>query len=189
MEQPSSSGQLQQFTTGCAAQFQSGSKMDLKSGSSGIVQSGAKFTVNGNQTLASGSTCTVASGGVFSVADGGVVKYPITSNSSLDLTVTSFGHSVIASTIANTFTIGTPKAGVEKTITVQGTTLTQTVRGATAVGVTFGATGGKKFNFTVSNTTKSKWVGTSVHLRAYSTKRWQVVSASTLRVAFSTACT
>ena len=56
-EQPSSTGEIMSFTTGCAAEFRSGSLLDHKSGSTELIRSGGVIR---NQNIAK-STAILAS--------------------------------------------------------------------------------------------------------------------------------
>lgn len=145
-----------------------------------------------DQPSSSGQTVNVTTGCRINIWNGADMCEPVTVNTSAAKAVTNYGVSILKSTIANTFTIATPRAGLLKTLVCY-STLTQTVRGSSAVGVRFGSTAGSFYSLTVSNTTKSETRGRVVILAADSTKRWNVLSWSTLlnsgHVAFSTACT
>lgn len=136
----------------------------------------------------SGQTMTVSTGCIIDVKAGAVLKIPLEANSSLDTSMTNFGLSVIESTIANTFTMSAPQVGIRKSI-VSYSTLAQTIRGSSAVGVRFGSTAGKYYSVVITNTTKTELYGTALELVGESSVQWQVVSVTTARTAFSTACT
>lgn len=168
-EQPTSSGQVQTFSSGCIQNFNASAEL------------------------------RVQSGGIIDLKSGSIMKSNVTNQTSANKSIPRDGISVIASTIANTMTISSiPQAGMHKEIVCY-TTLAQTIRGASSVGVTFGATANKYYSFVVTNTTKTEELGTRIVLTGHSTKRWHISAvandptlASTAKsslLAMSTACT
>lgn len=162
-EQPSSSGQVMSWTSGCILNIQSGAELRLKSG--------------------------------------GIFKSAVTNQTSANKSIPRDGISVIESTIANTMTISAiPQAGIVKKI-VTYSTFAQTIRGASSVGVLFGATSDTYYDFTVTNSSKTQDAGIHIELLGHSTNRWHVkavvgnptVAAASSAIgsafALSTACT
>jgi len=136
----------------------------------------------------SGAEIELQSGAVVDEQAGASVKAPIELNSSADKAMNCNGLSIIRSTIANTHTLARARAGVRKTI-VSFSTFTQTIRGASAVGVRFGSTANVFYSLSITGTTKTKARGSMVQLQARSSAVWIVTFRSTALCAFSTACT
>ena len=199
--QPSSSGQLETFSSGCKLNMKVDSEIEMESGSTMNVESGAVFNIAGKQQvksggeleLESGSTMNVESGGSLSVNSGGILKFAVTAQSTAVPSMPRDGISVLSSAVAAAakYTLsGVPIAGIRKTI-ISYSTLAATIRGASVVGqVTFsGSTVPKAFSIVLTPTSKYQIIGSPVELIGASSKRWHVIPRSTAHVAFSTACT
>jgi len=178
-EQPSSSGQVMSFTSGCTLNVQGGAVQKIQSG--------------GEMELKSGSTVNVESGASININSGGLVKDAVVAQSSGALSMTRTGISVFSTAVAaaNKITISAlPMAGIRKTI-VTYTTLVQTVRGASAVATApiFGTTATKTYSLLIAPTSKQAKMGAFIELIGHSTKRWHFNCRSTAYVSLTTACT
>ena len=142
----------------------------------GTLRCTSGLTVDAGGVTVTAGTITQSAGNL-AVSAGGVDLPVETSTGDL----AAYGLSVVTSTKAGTFDIGTPTIGVEKFVTLTGaaSTFAVVVRASTAGTVTLDGTNH------IATFTSSGSVGRGLHLIGRSTAAW-AVAATYGTVAFST---
>lgn len=148
------------------------------------------YDINAAIYIEQGSTkMCFESGAVLEEKAGALFRAPVEKNSTLDKAMNCNGVSVVVHATSKVkYTLATPRAGVRKII-VNFTTRNCLIRGASAVGVRFGASGSTMYTLSWTGSTKTKQRGDYVHLMAYSSARWLVTNRTTTLCTLTTACT
>lgn len=200
---PSSSGQTEEFSSGCKLNMKVNSEIEMESGSTFNLESGSVLNVAGKMQinsggeveLESGSTVNVESGGVIKVLAGGKVNFfttgalllekvviaTTTQSMPLKLPYTGFSylHSYSTKTASNStkFRIHMrmpPMAGITKTILLRNTTKIIEICASSSKKVEFATSGGKDYSVVLALTSKQKDCGIQLNMISLSTVLWHV---------------
>lgn len=154
-EQPTSSGQLMTWSSGCTANFKADSEIEMESG----------------------STMNVESGAVIKVASGGRMYDQNVVTSTAAGSLTNAGISVLGATAAAVFTLAAPAVGVRKRI-VSNCTAAIKIKGSTGDTVRFGSTLGGTVLVVAAPTSKNVTNNFGRHIELYgvATNLWGITS-------------
>ena len=191
---PSSSGQMEEFSSGCKLNMKVNSEIEMESGSTLNMESGAVQNVAGTLNIASGGKFNPKSGSPILFDTGSHLRMSVVVHTSLTKTLAASGVSIItASTTGKVekviFTLGKPLTGEMKWI-VQGCTFVQIVRGSSvAKRICFGTT--RVYSYTLPKSSQGKGKN-ALQLIASSSGKWFVLGRSTAgvnQITPSTVCT
>jgi len=168
MEQPTSSGQSNVFSSGCKLNMKTGSEIEMESGSTFNMESGSVLNMAGTLNL-TGTVAysTVSASRVPIVQATSAAKRQITLRGGVTF-ITSSTKWTSNSTKARAFIVQPAKGAFETLICYNSTYIIE-IAASSAKTRAFGTVAGKDFTLSIAPTTKMKKYGVSVQLTALST--------------------